>query len=52
MKPTVVCSNDNPGLTLSCLITAMSNFATGFYMKNAIMMDVLEIVAACDMEVG
>ena len=47
-----VCSNDNPRLTLSCL-TAMSNFATlAFIWENVIMMDVLEIVAAFDMEVG
>ena len=39
-------------LTLSCL-TAMSNSATlAFIWENVIMMDSLEIVAACDLEVG
>ena len=51
-KPTIVCSIDNPRLSLSCL-TAMSNFATlAFIWKNVIMMDSFEIVAACDLEVG
>ena len=30
-KPTIVCSNDNPRLTLRCL-TVMSNFATVAYI--------------------
>ena len=42
----------NPRLTLSCL-TALSNFASlAFVWENVIMMDSLEIVAACDLEVG
>ena len=51
-NPTIVCSNDNPRLTLSCL-TAMSNFATfAFIWENVIIMDSLENVAACDLEVS
>ena len=51
-KPTIVCSNDNPMLSLSCL-TAMSNFAIlAFIWENVIMMDSLEIVAVCDLEMG
>ena len=46
------CSNNNPRLAFSCL-TAMPNFATlAFILENVIMMDSLEIVAACDLEVG
>ena len=38
----IVCSNDKPRLTLSCL-TAMSNIATlAFIWENVIMMDSLE----------
>ena len=51
-KLSIVCSNDDPRLTLSCLLT-MSNFATlAFIWENVIMMDSLEIFAACDLEVG
>ena len=51
-KPTIVCSNDNTRLTLSCL-TAMSNFATlAFIWENMIMMYSFAIVAARDLEVG
>ena len=50
-KPTSVCSNNNPRLTLSFL-TAMSNFAfLAVIWENVIMIDYLEIVAACDLEV-
>ena len=52
LKSILFCSNDNPGLTLTCFI-ARSNFATSaFLCENVAMMDSLEIVASCDLKFG
>ena len=45
-------SYDDPGLTLT-YFTARSNFTTkAFIRDNVTMMNSLEIIAACDLEVG
>ena len=52
LKPIIVCSNDNPELTLTYLM-ARSNFASwAFIWENVTIMDSLVVIAACDMEVG
>ena len=48
----IVCSNDDPGLTLTFFF-ASSNFATKTFMKeNMTMMDSLDIITGCDLEIG
>ena len=52
LNPIIVCWNDYLGLILTYYIT-WSNFATkAFIYENLAMMDSLEIVAACDLQVG
>ena len=51
-KPFIFCSNYDPGLTLTYLM-ARSNFATSvFIWNNVTMMDSLDIIASCDLELG
>ena len=46
----IICSNDNPGLTLTYFV-ARSNLASlAFVWGNVTIKDSLEIFAACDME--
>ena len=48
----IFCSNDNSVLILT-YFTARSNFATlAFIWENVTMMDILEIIASCDLEFG
>ena len=48
----IVCSNDNPGLTLT-YFTTWANFAnTACKVGNVTMLYYLEITAACGLEVG
>ena len=52
LKLIIICSNDNPGLTLA-LFTAWSNFATKvFIWENVTMMDSLKMFASCELEFG
>ena len=52
LKPIIVCSNDNHGLTLT-YFTARSNFAAkAFIWENVTVKDSLEIIEACDLKVG
>ena len=53
LKPNIFCSNDNPGFTFT-YFTAQYQFAiTLLYGKcNVTMMDSLEIIASCDLELG
>ena len=51
-KPFIICANYYPGLTLT-YSTARSNFSTeAFTWENVTMMDSLEIIAFCDLELG
>ena len=52
LKPVILGSNDNPRLTLT-YFAGRSNFATAaFIWENRTMMDSLEIIASCELEVG
>ena len=52
LKPIIFCSNDNPGLTMTHF-TARSNFATyALIWENVTMMDFLEMIGSCDLELG
>ena len=49
-KSIIFCSMDNPGLTLT-YFTARSNFAAfALILENVTLMDSLEKIASCDME--
>ena len=49
-KPFIVCPNYDPGLTMT-YFAARSNFATwAFIWENVKMMESLEIIASCDLE--
>ena len=51
-KPFIICANYDPGLTLTHF-TARSNFATlAITWENVTLMDSLEFIASCDLEVG
>ena len=48
----IVCSNDSPGLTLTCFAT-MSNCVThAFLHKKVKLMEFLETIAVCDLKDG
>ena len=48
----IICANYDPGLTLT-YFTARSNFATlAFTWENVTLMNSLEFIASCDLEVG
>ena len=52
LQPIIVCSNDNPGLTLT-YFTARSNFVTSAFLWEKVKtVDLLETIAACDLKVG
>ena len=53
LQPIKVCSNDNPWLTLTySVVYGKVKFCNlGFYLETMTMMDCLEIIAACDLEV-
>ena len=49
-KPFYICENNDPELTLTYFM-ARSNFATlAFTLRNVTMMDSLETIASCDLE--
>ena len=51
-KLIIFCSNENPGLIL-IYFTARKNFATlAFIWENVTMMELIEIIASCDLEFG
>ena len=52
LEPTIVYSNDNHRLTLS-YFKGIAKFASlAFMWENVIMIDYLEFIAGCDLEVG
>ena len=52
LKPIIVCSTDNLGLSLT-YFTTMSKFSTyAFIWESVTMIDSLVIIASCDLEVG
>ena len=52
LQPIIVCSNDDPGLTLT-YFTARSNFAIwAFLLEKVKTVDFLETIAAGDLKVG
>ena len=52
LQPIIVCSNDDPGLTLT-YFTARSNFVTwAFPLEKAKTVDFSETIAASDLKVG
>ena len=50
-KPIIVCSNDNPRLTMTFFMARSKNLSYGFIWEFA-NDGLLEIIAACDLEVG
>ena len=50
-KPFIICTNYDPGLILT-YFTARSNLQLWLYMGNVTLMDSLEFIAYCDLEVG
>ena len=51
-KPFILCSNYDPGMTLTYFM-AMSNFSTlVFIWKNVTMMDSLDFIASCALKLG
>ena len=51
-KPFILCSNYDPGMTLTYFM-ARSNFATlVFIWKNVTMMDSLDFIASCALKLG
>ena len=51
-KPSIICANYDPGLTLT-YFTTRSNFETwAFTWENVTLMDSLEFIASCDLEFG
>ena len=52
LLPIIICSNDDPGLTLT-YFTARSNLVTlAFLWEKVKTVDFSEIIAACDLKVG
>ena len=52
LLPIIVCSNDDPGMTLT-YFTAMSNFVTYAFLKEKVKtVDFIETIPACDLKVG
>ena len=52
LQPIIVCSNDDPGVTLT-YFTARSNFETyAFLQEKVITVDFSETIEACDLKVG
>ena len=56
LQPIIVCSNNDPGLTLT-YFSARSYFCNlGFYIEKCesdhMVMDSLDIIAACDLEIA
>ena len=52
LKPIIVCSNDDPQVTLTCFM-ARSNLVTlAFLWKKVKKVDFSETIAACDLKVG
>ena len=47
----IVCSNYNPGTTLTCF-TAMSNCVTYAFLYEKVKIDFSETIAACDLKDG
>ena len=51
LQPIIVCSNDDPGLTLTYL-TARSNYGTLTFLQEKVKpVDVVEFIAACDLNI-
>ena len=51
LRPIIICSNDDPGLTLT-YFTARLNFVTGFSIGKSETVDFSEAIAACDLKSG
>ena len=51
LQPIIVCSNDDPRVTLTCF-TARSYLVTAFLWEKMKTVDFSETIAACDLKVG
>ena len=49
-QPIIVCSNDDPGLTMTYFICRSNFIAPGICMEKRKIMDFSETVAACDLK--
>ena len=52
LQPIIVCSNNDPGLTLTHFWARLNFAAYPFIFKNVTVMDSLEIHTACDLDIG
>ena len=52
LKPIIVCSSYDPGLTLNYYLQGQIMECKLLFRKNLTVMDSLEIIAACDLEIG